>query len=86
MFICIHAHHSNQKWMDAALPGESLQHIVIENLLACTERLQVERRVFEQLESLCENQNQLLFLLYVRIYQKSIKYCSFHWMLYYLNN
>ncbi|MEL5989190.1 hypothetical protein AAF454_12325 [Kurthia gibsonii] len=63
MFICIHAHHSNQKWMDAALPGESLQHIVIENLLACTERLQVEKKVFEQLESLCENQKPIAIFI-----------------------
>lgn len=49
--------------MDAALPGESLQHIVIENLLACTERLQVEKKVFEQLESLCENQKPIAIFI-----------------------
>lgn len=63
LFICIHAHHSNSRWMDETLPNETLHHVVIEGLLTCTERDQVEKCVLENLTHLYHtNKPQAFFI------------------------
>lgn len=52
MIICIHAHRSNQQWIDQTLPDEEIQHIILDHLIEETNDFKVKKQVLKHLNEL----------------------------------